>query len=150
MPSSRASSGLMCIWWSPTPGARLGPPVGVAEVAGPDPVPVRDRPGRVVGVARLGGEAIVAEPLLPQRVHAVLRLRPGHLDVAHRTFVRVDRGGGDAVVVWADRVVTGDDDVRQVRGRLHRLAVDDQVLAVLDELVLVPVELDAARLVVER
>src|SRR3990172_2837150 len=25
-------------------------PVGVAEVAGPDPVPVRDRPGRVVGV----------------------------------------------------------------------------------------------------
>src|SRR3990170_8171731 len=134
----------------PYAGRPLVAPVGVAEVARPDPVPVRDRPGRVVGVARLGGEAVVAVPLLPQRVHAVPGLRPGHLDVAHRSFVRVDRGGGDAVVVGPDRVVFGDDDVRQVRRRLHRLPVDDHVLAVLYELVLVAVEFDAAGLVVER
>src|SRR3990172_1234075 len=38
-------------------GSPLVAPVGVAEVARPDPVPVRDRPGGGGGVARFGREA---------------------------------------------------------------------------------------------
>ena len=39
-----------------------------------------------------------------------------------------------------------DDDVRLVEGRVDRLPIHQQVLAVLDELVLIPVELQAAGL----
>src|SRR3989304_2426218 len=95
MPSSRAVSGLMWSWCSPTPG--------------------------------LPGAA------------------PGGAAVAHGARVRVERVPGDAVVLRSDQRVGGDDDVGQVRRRLGALAVDHEVLAVLERLGDVAVAVEPAR-----
>ena len=113
--------------------------VGVAEIVAQDEIPIGHRPLGMDRMARLGRGAEEAVALSPQRVLSLLHLGPGHLVVGDGANVRVlhllqKHLGGEAVVPGADVRVARDDDVGQVGRRLGRLAVNDEILAMLDGL----------------
>ena len=88
---------------------------------------------------RLGGQTIKAVSLLDQNILRLLDFPPGHFDVAHLAFVGRLRREGD-VVHRPDGGMGVDDDVQQERCRFHRLAVDNEVFARVDKLILIAVE----------
>src|SRR3990172_1305779 len=127
----------------PYPRCPLVHPVGVAGVGRPDEVPVGHRPRGMDGVARLGGSAVEAEALGPQRVPAPLYLRPPHLEVGYMAGFPVQSSlqhlPGETIAIGADVGVSADDDIGQVGGGFGPFPVDDEVLPVLDDLVLIVV-----------
>src|SRR5262245_11836582 len=98
----------------------------------------------------LGSGAKVAEALFPERIDGVLHFAPRQLYVSHLPQIGVGRVTSDPVISRANEWARRYDHVWQVGRCLDRLAVHNEILAVLDCLGDVTIGAESAAVGVER